>query len=75
MHRGYASKRVEREGNSAITAVLEFSHSSGGFIVEEGNEPESPLTLALFRSRWLTSYATPCHSRGATFAVGSIYGK
>ena len=75
MHRAYAKKRVVREATSAITAVLEFSYRPAGVNVEDGNEPESPLTLALFRSRWLNSYATPCHSCGATFALGSINGQ
>lgn len=39
--------------------------------VEEPEDEEgksySPLTVALIRSRWLAAFATPCHSRGATF--------
>jgi len=37
-------------------------------------EPESPLTLAILRSRWLTAFSTPCHSHGETFVLGGRLG-
>ncbi|MBC8166504.1 MAG: hypothetical protein H7Y20_11610 [Bryobacteraceae bacterium] len=75
MHRGYASTSLLSEESPAVTVVVEFDYNAGKLKVESVEEPESPLTLALFRSRWLTSFATPCHARGATFSLGSVYGK
>jgi hypothetical protein len=34
---------------------------------DEDGKAYSPLTVAIIRSRWLVAFATPCHSRGATF--------
>lgn len=75
MQVGYVSKRAEVESSFAIGTLLVPGKHAGATRGGAAEEPESPLTQAIFRSRRLTSYATPCHARGATFALGSIYGK
>ena len=39
--------------------------------IEPPSEVKSPLTLAIFQTRRLTSFATPCHGRGSTFFFGA----
>jgi hypothetical protein len=34
---------------------------------DSGKHLESPLTIAVLRTRWLLAFATPGHGRGATF--------
>lgn len=61
--------------NQITTAVLDFELFPNEPAIKPVSEPESPLTLALFRSRWLISYATPSHARGTTFVLGASRGK
>ena len=37
-------------------------------------KPQSPLTLAILRSRWLDVFSTPCHGHGETFMMGEHFG-
>lgn len=71
MYRGNTGKGGADSAVSTATALLDLNLFPGEAGIRNAGEPESPLTLALFRSRWLTSYSTPCHARGATFLLGS----